>query len=456
MHAHSASRRVIQRLGFIARGRRELLTHYEEFRASERWTHDRLVDTQLEHLKSLVGFAEHQCPYYRELFRENGFTTHNIHRIKDLEKLPILTKRAIREHWKQIVPDILPTVKYVQASTGGSTGEPLSYLMSKDDHLRGIALLYRGWGFGGYQLGDRVAILAGASLIPSTRSTLRKKLREYVLNMRFYSSFGMDAAKTVEDLNRFKPTFIRGYASSIHYVANFIRSHDVRLRFTPIAVFTTSEMLLSPQRTAIEDAFKAPVFDNYGLNDGGVSAYECREHAGMHIDMERAILEVVDEDGMQVIGRPGRILATSLHNRAFPFIRYDTGDIGTIEEGNCSCGRETPRLSQLLGRTTEILEINGRAIGSPVLTVLFGKCDIEQYQIVQESAQRITCRVVKGAHYSGKDERLIRQSLSKHLGEIEIAFEYADSIPAIDGRKHRFIVNRTRSVDPSSSHPNSA
>jgi len=442
-----ASRRALQRLGYVVRGKHDVLVRYKEFRDSEHWPYERLLALQEQQLQAFIRVISEQSPYYVNLFNEQGLTSDDICTIRDLEKLPILTKQIIRENRAKIVPKNLQVLRYRRASTGGSTGEPLKYLMSHDDHCRGVALLYRGWGYGGYGLGDRVAIVAGGSLIPSTRSGLRKRLQSLVLNTRFYSSYGMDNEtihRYLDALNRTKPRFLRGYASSIHHLAKFTQASGKKLGFRPAAIFTTSETLLPVQRQAIEAAFEAPVFDTYGLNDGGISAYECSEHMGMHVDMERAILEVVDGEGRQIIGKPGRILATSLYNYAFPFIRYDTGDIGTIAALKCRCGRQTPLLVNVLGRTTETLEINGRVIGSPVLTVLFGKCDIEQYQIVQESERCITCRIVKGEDYSEADERLIRESLRSHIGEAEIAFEYMTMLTPIDGSKHRFVVNRTR------------
>ena len=112
------------------------------------------------------------------------------------------------------------------------------------------------------------------------------------------------------------------------------------------------------------------VFDTYGLNDGGVSAYECQKHNGMHIDYERSILECADNNGHNIKNAEGKILATSLFNFAMPFIRYDTEDIGIISDNYCSCDCKRPLLIKMLGRKTDYLYLNGKYIGSPVLLEL--------------------------------------------------------------------------------------
>ena len=438
-------RKFLFQTSYFLVGKACVLKYYKEFMETQWWPYERLVELQSEQLQRLIRFAYEYVPYYRQLFVSLGLKPSDINSPQDLQKLPILTKRIIRQHQAEMTPKNLGKLKYIQNSTGGSTGETLQYLMSIEDHARGIALLYRGWSYGGYRLGDRVAQIAGSSLIPTAQSSLRKWAISLLRNIRAYSSYGMSdetLIQYVRSLNNFRPEFLRGYASSIYTLASFIRDRDVPVKFRPRAVFTTSEKLLEGQRKVIEEVFSTRVFDNYGLNDGGVSAYECEEHCGMHIDMERAILEVVDEDGKQVIGKPGKILATSLYNYAFPFIRYDTGDIGVVTYSKCACGRELPLLKELLGRTTDTLVVNGKRIGSPVLTVLFGKCDIEQYQIIQESDNRLVCRIVKGQAYTQKDEEFIRRSLVSHLGPVDIVFDYVPLITPERGNKHKFIIDR--------------
>lgn len=442
-------RNTLFQTSYFGVGKSSVIKYYKEFMNKEWWHYERLVDLQKEQLQRLIYFAYEHVPYYRRLFNSIGLKYKDITSLHDLQKIPILTKAIIRRHRAEIVTDNIKTLRYVHGSTGGSTGEPLQYLMSMEDYLRGISLLYRGWGYGGYHLGDRIAIIAGSSLVPTAQSTLRKWAISILRNTQSYSSYGMGDETLMQylrSLNRFKPEFLRGYPSSICALATFIREKGIPPEFRPRAVFTTSEKLLEGQRRVIKDVFETKVFDNYGLNDGGLSAYECEEHCGMHIDMDRAILEVVDENGEQVVGKPGRIIATSLYNYAFPFIRYETGDIGVITYSKCPCGRESPLLKELIGRQKDILVVNGNRIGAPVLNVLFGKFDIAQYQIVQETDNRLACRIVKGKTYAQKDEEFIRRSLMSYLGRVEVLFEYVPAIAPEEGNKHKFIVDQRGNI----------
>jgi phenylacetate-CoA ligase len=425
--------------------RPNVIRYYNDLQKTQWQSLEWLKSQQEKKLSELLNFAYVNVPYYTQLFQKLGIKPDDIVTVKDLEKLPVLTKHIIKENRTDFIPKNINTLEYMHGSTGGSTGNTLQYRLSVPDREIGSGLLYRGWGYGGYKLGDKVVVIAGSSLIPTTMSEAKRKVQEFFLNFRRYSSFEMSQEnlfKYFRDINSWKPTFLRGYVSSIYLFARFIQDNNLKLNFQPKAIFTTSEKLFDKQREVIEKVFYTKVFDNYGLNDGGVSAYECEEHDGMHIDMERAILEVVDEEDKQVINQEGRVLATSLYNYAMPFIRYDTGDLSIISDSECACGRKMPLLKGISGRANDSLKLNGISIGGTIITVLMGKFDIEQYQIIQEDANSITCKIVKGKTYKDKDEKFITESFYSHVGKINIDFDYVDSIPTTKASKYKFIINK--------------
>lgn len=421
-----------------------ILRYYDDFVARERLPFDVLKARQEEQLCKLIANVYENVPYYSQLFHSLKLKPSDITKIEHLERLPILTKEVIKANFPDFLPKNIRSIRYIDDATGGSTGMPFKYRLEYGDYERSVALMYRGWGYGGYELADRVALLAGSSLIPTRMSRFLSRIQAYCLNKRFFSSFDMSQENLFRYFNyirRWQPSFIFGYASSIYLFAQFIRENNLTIALPLKGIITTSEKLFDKARQVIEDVFGARVFDMYGLNDGGISAYECERHCGMHIDMERSILECVNDQGRQIVGSTGRLLATSLHNNAFPFIRYETCDTGIVSTAKCACGREMPLLTEISGRVTDFLKLNDITIGSPVLTVLMSKCDIVQYQIVQEDANSINCRIVKEPSYTQAQEQLIRDSFFAHVGKINIKFEYVDSIPATQANKYKFIIN---------------
>jgi phenylacetate-CoA ligase len=124
-----------------------------------------------------------------------------------------------------------------------------------------------------------------------------------------------------------------------------------------------------------------------------------------------------------------------------PFIRYDTGDIGTqIRSVNEDVSRH--RLINLGGRVTDYIKIGGKIIGSPVLTVLMGKFDIHRYQILQTSQDEIELIIERGKTYTLDDEKYIRQSFLENIGEkTKILFNYKAEFINSEN-KHKFIIRK--------------
>lgn len=399
------------------------------------------MDYQNEHLEKLLDFSYKNIPYYRGLFKSLKLLPKDIKDKTDLHKLPILSKAIIQANYKQLIPQ-KPYSKYFNCTTGGSTGQSLKYRCSNKCYALGVALMYKGWGYGGYEVGDRVFMFGGGSIIKNNMS-LRAKISYGVRNIHPYSSYGVsdeDFAKLIQVFKRAEPKFIRGYASSIYLLARYIfeKGGIKQLDITsPKAVFTTAEMLYPNQRLFIEKAFDTKVYNNYGLNDGGISAYET-DGLGFLIDTERAIMECVNGDGQDQLNVEGKLLATSLFNYDFPFIRYDTGDLGMISDEFIKEGGNKLILKELLGRANDFLEINDKIIGSPALTVLMGKVDAHSYQIVQDN-NSLRVIIEKGPSYDAKQEDTIRKSLESYLGLVEINFDYSGRFIR-SHNKHKFII----------------
>lgn len=329
-------------------------------------------------------------------------------------------------------------------STGGSTGIPMRYFMSRQNALYSSLLLDRGLGLGGYIQGDRLAIIAGGSLV-GPRKTIRKRLIEQLTNIRYFSSYGMsdeNLDQYSKELIRFQPKFIRGYASALNAMATYMKATGQNQRIKTKAIFSTSEMLTDNVRKNIQNAFNCEVFDGWGLNDGGASAFECTQHHGMHIDPERSFVEIVEDDTTAIYGAGvGKVVVTNLIDTVMPFIRYDTGDIGRIEYEPCVCGISTPRIFINFGRSTDEIKVGNKIIGAPVLTVLMGALPIAQYQIAKTGPNELTFRIVRADKYSDDTERFLRRSLCERVGDVELVFKYVQDIIPPNGAKHKFLIN---------------
>lgn len=439
------ARRVVYPLGDAVL-RTNVLRYLASLEKTQWWSVDKLVELQNRKLRSLIHHVYKEVPYYRRVFDERGLSVQDIRSVHDLPKLPVLTKDLIRQNLPDLMPRDAQKWRPRLYSSSGSTGEPLRYYTSMDALAMATASTFRGQGWAGYRLGEKMAVLGGSSVVSPNTPSLRVRLRlaaERVVELSAAHMTEDRMASYVDRIARYRPLFIRGYPTALYVLADYLRSKSLHLCGIK-AVFTTAEMLLPEHRQAIESQFTCSVFDEYGCNDGGVQGYECTMHRGLHITAEKVIVESVDPDTQPgVVGSPADILATDLHNYAMPFLRYSVGDRAVLSGSPCPCGRGLPLIAALEGRTTDILRFdNGTVLsGMAMIAGIFKDCHARQYQVVQTGGSALLVNVVKGQGYTQADTALITRGIRSRVGsDVEIAVQYVDNIATTRAGKHRFVI----------------
>ncbi|WP_440952862.1 phenylacetate--CoA ligase family protein [Methanococcoides sp. FTZ1] len=425
------------------------LSMYNSAVRSQWYSYPDLKMDQEAQLRKMISFSYENVPYYHKLFKGLDLRPEDIKTLEDLEKLPVLNKEIIKENWEDLKPAGLDRMNYYSIATGGSTGTPFPFRLLKHDRFMSGVMLYRGWGYGGYELGDKMVFLAGTSLDVGANSRIVNKAHEITRNIRRLSSFDMsddDMYRYVNTIRSFKPKSIRAYPSSIDTFASFVEENNIDLPEIPV-VYTTAEKLFPNMRAHISDVFDCEVYDAYGLNDGGVGAYECSEHNGLHIDTERSIMEVVDDNGSQMSDGTGDILATSLHNYAMPFIRYSTGDMGHIIEDECGCGRGSKLLKEVIGRSVDMfITPEGKQVHGYFLMYIFWEHDagIKKYQVIQKQIDKILIKLVVDDDFDQNNLSLIRNVIESKSPSWHVEFEFVDSIEVTKAGKYKFVISELR------------
>lgn len=374
------------------------LTGEIRFLSSTEWLSEKdLYDLQCKKLRQLIEHCYNNVPYYRKVFDSLGLIPEDIQSREDLSKLPILTKQIIKDNFADLVSLDLSSRRSIDGSTGGSTGTPMRFKEDVNSWNRLRALTFRGWRWADFNLGERLFTLAGNSLVKKNTQSLKwleKNLYDRIVIRNEKHNCTDLTPKALygyyRAMMRYKPAAIRGYASSIYFLAKYIEQNS--LSTCPIkAVFTTGEKLHPTYRYKIQQVFHAPVFDGYGASDGGVSAQECYMHEGLHIGEEHCIIEIVDSAGNVVPdGEIGHVISTDLNNYVFPFIRYKVGDLAYIKKTLCSCGRKHRLLGEVIGR-------EGRAIynkqGRPYSSIVLDNMMFKDLDIHTEECQRLYERI---------------------------------------------------------------
>jgi len=182
------------------------------------------------------------------------------------------------------------------------------------------------------------------------------------------------------------------------------------------------------------------VFDRYGCEELSIIASECEKHEGLHINAEGLYVEVIDGDDTT----PGELVITDLVNKGMPFIRYKIGDMATILNTPCSCGRGLPRLGKVFGRVTDILytpegkKISGVSILDTFVIHIKG---FNQVQIIQNKIDHVLFKIVKDKYYSDNSLKKLKETVVKIFGpQMNSTIEFVDNIPKTDRGKFQFTI----------------
>ena len=424
---------------------RKTIRRLRELRKSQYWKREDLERWQLEKMNSLLAQARTNSPHFASALQSLRLPLRSL---EELSRVPVLKKEQIRESLESIRCANIPMSRCMLSKTGGSTGEPTWYYLDKAGADWNRGTVYRSAEWADVHLGERTMQMMGSHYDMKEFDSLKWKI---VFALQRYMDCSV--AKVNDEIFdryyhkmcRFRPTSIWGYASGIYLFSLFIEKHHpgARLDFVK-ALITSSETLWPSQREKIEVVFgKGKVFDHYGSREVYIAS-ECPQHRGYHIHAEVILVEVVDEQGNpRRPGELGRILITDLSNHAFPFIRYDIGDVGVLaDRRDCPCGRTLPLLEKIEGRVADMVVLRDRILTPPNFTILMSDLTgVNGYQFVQEKMDALTVNIVKGDAYTPQTETYIRYALGQLCGDIRIEIQHVDTIPVPASGKRRYIIS---------------
>jgi phenylacetate-CoA ligase len=411
-------------LSLARAGERRQLAYLAEFEASQYLPSEELYTLQSRRLRQLLAHAYENCPFYRDRFRAAGLAPDDVRRPDDLRAVPVLEKADIQENRDRMIAANWPAADLIRNQTGGSTGRPISFYLSKDRKMSRAAATLRHNRWAGWQIGDKVALIWGAPRDVPTGGW-RARLRNLLVERQLYlDTAHLSEAKLASfhsALGRFRPKVVLAYARSAVLFARFLQERGLR-PYRPGALVTSAEVLEAADRRLLEGVFGCPVFNRYGCREVSVLASECAEHRGLHTMAEGLYIEVVGDPAAEQLPAEevGSILVTDLLNLAMPLIRYRIGDVGAWEAGACPCGRGLPRLRSVAGRVTDfVVGTDGRLVSGVFLAtyVLAQRPSLGQVQLCQSEARKVRYRIKPGPGFHAADLEYLCRTSRQYLGD---------------------------------------
>ena len=383
---------------------------------------------QEECIKNLLLHAKSTVPYYMNM------------KGTELEDFPVVNKVMMKEDINKFLSNADLKIGKIR-HTSGSTGIPFEIVQDirKAKRIQAEVLYYRE--ITGDELGNKFI-----NLLSPARLSKSSKLNNYKQNVISFNVKRMDS-KTMEQLHdllkRDKSiTYMMGYASALEKIANYFEEKNYKEQYSVKAIVSSSEILTDKTMNQLKSIFKCPVFDRYSNEDNGFIAQTDGESRDFIVNRASYYLEILkfDKDEKAEEGEVGRIVVTDLFNYAQPFIRYDTGDLGSCAIKNIN-GSERTVITKLAGRISDVVyDTKNR----PISTIGVGEelmyfSKIEQYQLIQHSINEFTLNIIdKNRNY--KDSQYVEALQNLFGKDINVTIEYKDEIPTYDSGKFRRII----------------
>ena len=285
------------------------------------------------------------------------------------EDLPILTKKEIQKPLIEILSNGFSLKNVFKNNTSGSSGTPFFFVKDKKSHAQTWALILDRYQRHGIEYGKSLqARFYGIPL--SGLKHYKEKLKDIISARVRFPVFNLNEDKLNQFIEQFKKypfEYLNGYTSSLVYFANYCIEKNINLKKicpTLKVTFPTSEMCSLSDREILKKGFGVPVANEYGCAEVDVLAFE-DENFDWILSNENVFFEIIPDDTS--VNQSGKILLTSLFNRAMPFIRYEVGDIAQISSLKKNNNQV---LEKLIGRTNEFAVLpSGRKV--PALTFYY-------------------------------------------------------------------------------------
>lgn len=418
---------------------------------------DEMRRLQSERLVETVERVYHAVPAYRRKMQEAGLVPADIRSIDDLSKLPFTTKADLRDNYPFgmfTVP--MSEIVRVHASSG-TTGKPTVVGYTRKDLNTWSEVVTRSLCMAGVYRNDIVQVAYGYGLFTGG---LGLHYGTENLGATVIPISGGNTEKQIRLMQDFGTTVIACTPSYALFLAEVMHDLGVAPESLKLKVgIFGAEPWSESMRREIEQKLRLKAIDIYGLSEiigPGVSC-ECEHQAGMHVNEDHFVPEIIDPETLQPVapGERGELVFTTITKEGIPLIRYRTRDLTRLNYGRCECGRTLVRMEKCFGRSDDMLIIRGvNVFPSQIESVLLEMSETEPHYllVVEREGTLDTLKLmveVQEQFFSDEIKELenlrrkITHKLQSTLGiSVEVKLVEPKTIERTAGKAKRVIDNR--------------
>ncbi|MFI4912894.1 MAG: phenylacetate--CoA ligase family protein [Sedimentisphaeraceae bacterium JB056] len=353
---------------------------------------EELKALQSERLQNLVSYIYENSPFYKSRIDQVGINPDSIKSIDDLSKLPFTTKLDMRDSYPfGLFSQDIKNISEIHVSSG-TTGNPTVVGYTKDDLHLWATVMARSLCCAGAVPGDMLQVAYGYGLFTGG---LGLHYGGIEMGLTVIPASSGNTKRQLKLMTDFKPRILACTPSYALYIAEEARAMglDPRKSSWEIGIFG-AEPWSESMRQDIEESLGLVATDIYGLSEiiGPGVCQECQHKDGLHFYSDVFYPEIIDPDTGEYVpeGENGELVITTLTKTGIPLLRYRTRDIVSINNQKCLCGRTSPRISKIKGRTDDMIIIRGiNVFPSQIEDVLLGIEGTQpHYQLVIDRSEK--------------------------------------------------------------------
>jgi len=365
-------------------------------------------------LRKQIQYLAARSPFYQRMFAEHNIEPASICTLEDLQRLPFTEKQDLQLHnWDFLCVPREEVVDYI--TTSGTLGEPVTFACTEHDLER---LAYN----------ERKSFACaglGKQSVVQLMTTLDKRFMAglaYWLGLRALGAGVIRVGNGIPELQwdtieRLQPNAVMCVPSFILRLIEYAEQHNIDYRHSSIKKIIgigeglrNQDFSLNLLGQRIHEKWpEVQLFATYSSTEMSATFSECEYGCGGHVHPELIIVEIIDENGRIVTdGQSGEVAVTTLGVEAMPLLRFRTGDIAAKVTTQCACGRNSYRLTPLLGRKNNMLKLKGTTIYPPAINDVLDNVDyIINYVVIARSST------------AGTDEVVVRVGLKDDAGDAQ-------------------------------------
>ena len=335
-------------------------------------TEESIEKEMIDNAMRIFSFHVENNEKYRAFLNDKGFDYSDLNSITWTD-IPFIDKSILKKY-----DPIVKSEVYKYSNSGGSTNVPFTYPSCIDSSMimwPNHWVLHNEFDIKPY---DKMLMLMAYG---EKQKSLTKYIYHKLSNFVTFNSFDFSNERMLTLYKLIKKNnilVIYGYSSSINQFLRFLSANDLHLNLKGIV--GTSDNMIKDSYQLAKKYCNCEIYNQYGAHDGDIFSFECKYHAGLHIQHDCCSVEIINNE----------IILTSTKNKSYPFIRYKVGDISSKNElikEKCQCGRTLFRLPDIAGRNTYFIQLDdGSQLPIMYFTYPFDdNLNIDQYQVYHQN-----------------------------------------------------------------------